>query len=132
MPILNKKENLKDNPEQFLDAKEKKPKETGKKKRLIASTSQAFRILRNPLITEKGTNLNILNKYIFEVETRANKNEIKKAVGEIYDVHVVKVNVLNFKGKSRRYGGGLGKTRKWKKAVVTLKAGETIKLFEGV
>ncbi len=102
------------------------------KKRTISIKSQAFRIIRYPLITEKGTAISALNKYVFEVSGRAAKAEVKKAIEELYGVKVVKVNVMNFQGKRRRYGRGTGRTRTWKKAVVTLQKGDTIQLFEGV
>jgi large subunit ribosomal protein L23 len=65
-------------------------------------------------------------KYVFVVHNKANKPEVKKAVEKVYDVHVSDVNILNFSGKMRRYGRATGRTRSWKKAVVSLRAGEKI------
>ncbi len=115
-------------------APERKPKAPGKniKKRTVAIHSRAFRILRYPLVTEKVTALGQLNKYVFEVDQQANKQAVKKAIEEIYGVHVEKVNILNRQGKQRRYGRAQGRTRARKKAIITLKAGETIQIFEGV
>ncbi len=95
-------------------------------------------ILIRPLITEKMTNLTADhgNKYGFIVNTKANKIEIKKAIENKFDVNVVTVRTLNYDGKTksqfRKSGRFVGKTAKYKKAVVTLKKGETIELFEQV
>jgi len=102
------------------------------KKRQVSPRSQTFRVLKQPRVTEKGTSLQALNQYIFEVNLKANKNEVKKAIEELYGVKVVKVNIINFMGKQRRYGRIQGRTRAWKKAIITLRQGDTIKLFEGV
>lgn len=102
------------------------------KKRQVSPRSQTFRVLKQPRVTEKGTILQALNQYIFEVNLKANKNEVKKAIEELYGVKVVKVNIINFMGKQRRYGRIQGRTRAWKKAIITLRQGDTIKLFEGV
>ena len=72
-----------------------------------------------------------LNKYTFEVDTRANKSQIKNAVEEIFGVEVAKVNVMNYKGKFKRMGRHAGYTNKRRKAVVTLTEGsKDIELFE--
>lgn len=88
----------------------------------------AYKVLVKPVITEKATDLTQYNKYVFEVEKKATKNEIKKAIAGRYDVQVNKVNIVNVKGKNVRYGRNRGKTRSWKKAVVTLKSGDKIEL----
>ncbi len=95
-------------------------------------------ILIRPLITEKMTNLTAdqSNKYGFIVNTKANKIEIKKAIENKFNVNVVNVRTINYDGKTktqfRKSGRFVGKTAKFKKAVVTLKKGETIELFEQV
>lgn len=95
-------------------------------------------ILIRPLITEKMTNLTAdqSNKYGFVVNTKANKIEIKKAIENKFNVNVVNVRTINYDGKTktqfRKSGRFVGKTAKYKKAVVTLKKGETIELFEQV
>ncbi|MCL5436178.1 MAG: 50S ribosomal protein L23 [Patescibacteria group bacterium] len=66
------------------------------------------------------------SKYVFVVDDRANKPEVKKAVEKVYDVHVNDVNILRFAGKARRYGRATGRTRSWKKAIVSLREGEKI------
>ena len=89
-------------------------------------------ILVRPIITEKNTMLNDRGKYTFEVLQDANKIEIKRAVEEIFKVKVTTVNTLKVPGKMRRFGQKAGMTRVWKKAIVTLAAGERIELFQGV
>jgi len=83
-------------------------------------------IVKSLLRTEKGTSLMAENKYMFWVNDISNKIQIKKAVEEIYKVHVVKVNTLGVKPKPKRVRYKLGKTSPWKKAMVTLKSGESI------
>ncbi|MGQ9797806.1 MAG: 50S ribosomal protein L23 [Ignavibacterium sp.] len=94
-------------------------------------------ILIRPLITEKMTNLTAnKGKYGFIVNPKANKIEIKKAIEKKFNVHVVDVKTINYKGKKkiqfRKSGRFEGRTAKFKKAIVTLKEGETIELFEQV
>ena len=86
----------------------------------------SYTIIRYPLATEKGTYLGSQNKYLFCVDKRTNKIEIKKAIEEIYKVKVIDVNSLKMRGKKKRVRQQLGKTADWKKAVVTLKEGEKI------
>ena len=89
------------------------------------------KIIIRPILTEKSTRLrDAENKYTFEVERTANKIEIKKAVEELFGVEVAKVRTINVKGKVRRVGRFQGKRRDWKKAIVTLKEGHAIQLFE--
>tara|TARA_B100001123_G_scaffold113968_1_gene132687 strand:+ start:3937 stop:4167 length:231 start_codon:yes stop_codon:yes gene_type:complete len=71
-------------------------------------------------------------KYVFRVHTQANKVQIRAAVEDLFDVNVDKVNISKVKGKSRRFGRSVGRKPDWKKAVVTLRAGETIDLVPGV
>jgi large subunit ribosomal protein L23 len=85
------------------------------------------------LITEKGTHLREQgNKYVFQVDTGANKIEIKQAIEKIFSVHVENVRTMNVAGKEKRLGRFTGHRSDWKKAIVTLKAGDTIDLFEQV
>ncbi len=91
-----------------------------------------YQIIKKPLITEKT---NILkekdNKIAFVVAREANKAEIKEAVERLLKVKVLKVNCSTIKGKPRRVGHTSGKRPDWKKAVVTLRAGDRIEFFEG-
>lgn len=91
------------------------------------------KIIKTSLVSEKGTNLRTdQNKYLFRVDTKANKLEIKKAVEELFRVKVEDVTTLTMHGKPKRLGRSLGRRPDWKKAIVKLKKGESIELFEQV
>ena len=90
---------------------------------------EARDILIRPLITEKTTELMAEGKYVFVVDKNANKIEIAKAVKEVFDVKVDKVNTIRVKGKTKRLGRTSGKRPDYKKAIVKLVAGETIEFF---
>jgi large subunit ribosomal protein L23 len=93
----------------------------------------ASSILKRPLVTEKGTLLREKdNKVVFSVAKDANKIEIKQAVEELFKVHVEDVKTMVMKGKTKRWGYRPFQRSDWKKAIVTLKAGETIEFYEGV
>jgi large subunit ribosomal protein L23 len=86
-----------------------------------------------PLVTEKGSKMReTSNKYLFRVATNANRLEIKRAVEVIFHVKVKSVQTMIAHGKIKRLGMFSGKRPDWKKAVVTLQAGQTIDLFEQV
>ncbi len=90
-------------------------------------------IIVRPLITEKATRLNSEHKYIFEVRRHANKVQIKEAVEKGFEVKVDNVNVMNMRGKPHRVRGNrMKQDPAWRKAIVTLKPGEKIELFEGL
>ena len=91
-----------------------------------------YEVLRRPLITEKATELQALGKYAFEVDREATKPQIKQAVEVAFKVKVAAVNVMTVADKRRRMGMRQLPAHPWKKAVVTLKAGDKIELFEGV
>ncbi len=124
----------------------KKTKEVEKKSSSVAKTEKvekkltdlekvkgygtAHRILVHPLISEKATIAHSENKYIFEVANKANKIEVKKAIEEVYGVVPEAVNMINQVGKSVR--SGRGRTKNFKKAIVTLKKGDSITIYEGI
>lgn len=89
-------------------------------------------ILVKPLVTEKSMTLLEENKYTFLVDLNANKIEIKKAVEELFKVKVDKVCTMRVKGKLKRVRTRWGKTPDRKKAIITLKEGDRIQLFDGV
>ena len=97
-----------------------------------AKSSQAYRILVKPLVTEKASNLNLLNKYAFEVYTHANKIEVAQVIEDIYKVKPTGVNIIRMKGKKVTRGKYTGKRKDWKKAIVTLPKGKTIQVYEGI
>ena len=89
-----------------------------------------YQIILRPLVTEKGMHkANRCNAYAFEVNPRAGKEEIRKAVEELFDVKVVSVNTQNRRGKPRRSRFRWGRTKAWKKAIVTLDPENRIDFF---
>lgn len=88
----------------------------------------SYDIVNNLIRTEKGTILEQDGKYIFSVSKKANKIQIKKAIEEVYKVKVSSVNTMHIRGKLRRVRLELGKTADWKKAIVTLQAGNKIEV----
>lgn len=94
--------------------------------------SIAYKILVKPLITEKATHLNAANKYVFVVSDQANKINVATAIKDIYGVKPTQVNLMNVSGKKVARGRIKGQRSDWRKAIVTLKKGETIKVYEGV
>src|SRR5215831_18058303 len=103
-------------------------------------------IIKRPLLTEKGTRLKdtggggdeeidpelLKPQLLFEVARDANKVEIKQAVEKLWNVNVVSVRTAIVRGKEKRMGRFMGKRSNWKKAVVTIAAGQNIEFFEGV
>jgi large subunit ribosomal protein L23 len=91
-------------------------------------------VLVRPIISEKNTMLNERGQYVFEVSQRANKVMIRRAVEELFNVNVTTVNVMHVAGKKRRAPRSrtYGMTRSWKKAVVSIRQGQRIELFQGV
>lgn len=89
----------------------------------------AYDIIKRPVITEQSMAETEFKKYTFEVAKDANKVEIRQAIEAIFNVKVVKVNTLNVKSKPKRVRYQEGRTRTWKKAMVTLAEGETIEIF---
>ncbi len=89
-------------------------------------------IIIRPVLTEKSYRALEEGKYTFEVHPKANKIEIAKAVEKVFNVRVKSVNTVNVKSKPRRLGWHQGRTRVWKKAIVTLEPGQKIEFFEGM
>ena len=88
-------------------------------------------VIRRPIVLTEKANLlrEKHNQVVFEVARDANKVQIKEAVQKLFNVHVMGVNTMVMRGKDRRMGRGYSKTQNWKKAVVTLKDGDTIDFF---
>lgn len=92
-----------------------------------------YEVIKRPLLTEKGTALKEQNnQYCFEVATKASKIDIRNAVEKLFNVKVVDVKTMRYMGKERRVGRFTGRRPHWKKAIVTLKEGSGIELFQGV
>ena len=90
----------------------------------------SYGIIRRPLVTEKGmAAVNDLNQYPFEVDISANKAQVKQAIEDIFSLRVTQVRTMTRYGKPRRVRYRKGKTREWKRAVVTLAAGEAIEFI---
>ena len=91
-----------------------------------------YQIVRRPIVTEKSTAMKgEKNQILFEVAKDANKIEIKRAIESLFKVKVTRVRTMQVEGKKRRVGRTMGKRPDWKKAVVTLREGDTIDFFEG-
>jgi large subunit ribosomal protein L23 len=89
-------------------------------------------VVKRPLITEKAErNREAARQFAFEVHRDASKIQVKQAVEKLFNVHVLAVRTALARGKVKRVGRSIGQRPNWKKAFVTLKAGETISLFEG-
>ncbi|HON77156.1 MAG TPA: 50S ribosomal protein L23 [Spirochaetota bacterium] len=88
-------------------------------------------VIIRPVLSEKSTEMTEIGKYVFRVSMKANKIMIKKAVKEIFDVEAEQVNVIRVRGRKKRVRYKYGYTSSWKKAIVTLKKGQKIELFEG-
>ena len=91
----------------------------------------AYRILVEPWITEETTRIAELNKYVFKVAIGATKDEVKRSIEEIYGVKVEAVNTIRIPAKKRMRGAKVGWKSSYKKAIVTVKEGDKIDLFEG-
>lgn len=88
-------------------------------------------IIKRPVVTEKTSDLMAEKKYVFEVDLRSNKTEIKSAIESIFEVKVEKVNTIKMPAKPKRYGRYNGYTSEWKKAIITLtEDSKAIELFE--
>jgi large subunit ribosomal protein L23 len=91
-----------------------------------------FDIIKRPLDTEKLDRMRDReNKFAFEIDMKANKTEIKQAIEALFKVKVVTIKTAIVRGKFRRVGRNEGRRPNWKKAIVTLKEGDAISLFEG-
>ena len=93
---------------------------------------ETYNVIRRPLITEKNTNAQTYGKYVFEADYKANKRQIKEAIEKAFKVKVTAVNVVIMPGTMKRVGQRVIATTPYKKAVVTLQAGDKIQIFEGV
>lgn len=93
----------------------------------------AYDIIKRPIVTEQSMEAVADKRYVFEVAKDAGKIEIKKALEEIFEVKVAKVNTMNYTGKLKRQGYTMGRRPSWKKAVVTLTPdSKPIEFFEGM
>jgi large subunit ribosomal protein L23 len=89
-------------------------------------------VLIRPVVSEKSYVLSAVNKYTFRVHPDAHKTQIRQAVEMLFGVHVLDVRTMSVKSKPKRRGLIRGRTRSWKKAIVEVRAGETIPIFQGL
>ena len=92
----------------------------------------AYDIILTPIITEKSTNMSSLNKVTFKVSRTASKTLIKKSIEKLYKVNVVKINTLNSKDRTKIVKGRIAKKSVYKKAIITLKEGQSIDIAAGI
>ncbi len=102
-----------------------------KRKKLVPNET-ASRILLRPRMTEKAHSVISLGKYVFQVAPRATKSSVKESIERLYGVKVTRVNMVRIPKKRRVFGRVVGWKSSLKKAIVTLKEGESIELFKGV
>jgi large subunit ribosomal protein L23 len=89
-------------------------------------------VIIRPVVSEKSYVLSAAHKYTFRVHPDAHKTQIRQAVEALFEVHVVEVRTLSVKSKPKRRGISRGRTRTWKKAIVQIRAGESIPIFQGL
>jgi large subunit ribosomal protein L23 len=92
---------------------------------------ESRQVLIAPVVSEKSYSLIEENKYSFRVHEKAHKTQVRQAVEELFDVHVERVNIVKVQAKPKRRGFTRGKKPGWKKAIVQLREGERIEIFEG-
>lgn len=112
--------------------RDKKASETVRKAGKLIADTRLYDVIDRPVVTEKSTLASEHNKVVFRVASDADKGQIKKAVEQLFGVTVVKVNTINIEGKTKRFRGKIGKRSDIRKAVVTLKAGDSIDLSAGI
>ena len=89
-------------------------------------------VIIRPVVSEKSYVLSAADRYTFRVHPDAHKTQIRQAVEELFDVHVVEVRTLSVKSKPKRRGATSGRTDSWRKAIVQVRPGETIPIFQGL
>ena len=94
--------------------------------------AEHYDIIRKPLVTEKSTNLSEQNKIVFKVPTNANKKNLKNNIEKIFKVNVTKINIINKKNRTKFTRGRKVRVKGYKKAIVTLKKGQSIDLTTGI
>ena len=92
----------------------------------------ASQVIIRPVVSEKSYVLAAADKYTFRVHPNAHKTQIRQAIESLFDVNVVDVRTMSVKSKPKRRGVTAGRTRAWKKAVVQVRPGETIPIFQGL
>ncbi len=102
------------------------------KEKKIDATVDSYDSVLSPVITEKATMASQYNQVTFKVSINSSKPNIKKAVERIFGVQVIGINTIRVKGKLKKFKGKIGKTPAFKKAIVTLKEGDTIDITQNI
>ncbi|HZL54193.1 MAG TPA: 50S ribosomal protein L23 [Solirubrobacteraceae bacterium] len=89
-------------------------------------------VIMNPVVSEKSYVLAAAGRYTFRIHPDAHKTQVRQAVEALFDVHVEEVRTVSVKSKPKRRGTSRGRTRSWKKAIVQVRAGESIPIFAGL
>lgn len=111
------------------EEKKEKPLKTEKKATVVKSESIAWRVLEGPYVSEKSTDLMTKDKYLFKVSSVSNKDEVKRAIEDLYKVDVIAVKVINVPGKAKRLGKHKGRKKGFKKAIIEIKKGQQIDII---
>lgn len=101
-------------------------------KPLKEDTKEAYRVLLYPVVSEKASRIAEDNQYVFAVAMSATRIGVARAIMALYGVWPIKVNIIRSKGKEVRFGRTHGKQSDWKKAIVSVRAGEKLPVFEGI
>ncbi|MFA5211391.1 MAG: 50S ribosomal protein L23 [Patescibacteria group bacterium] len=114
--------------------KAEKPVKNEEKKEVKKNnkTGLAYRVLQKTVISEKATRLEMQNKYVFVVNRKATKEDVKKAIKNLFGIQAKSVSMINVEGKKKRFGVTSGKKSDYKKAIVSLPKGKSIHIHEGV
>lgn len=136
MALFSKEKNESSVEEEKEEKKSSKKDETvkAKKAKVVLNTKNsevAYRVLVEPWVTEKTHSMMSANKYVFKVAGGASKNEVKRAIEGVYGVKVEKTAIVNISSKTKYFGRHKGLKAGFKKAIVTLKKGDSIELFQG-
>lgn len=123
---VEKKEEAKKAPAKKAEAKKETKKPAAKKVAKAAVAPALYDVIQSPVITEKSQMASEFNKVVFKIAPKATKTQVKEAVAGIFGVEVLKVNVVNIRGKEKRFRGIKGRRNDTRKAIVTLKEGQNI------
>jgi large subunit ribosomal protein L23 len=99
---------------------------------MVENKNSFYDILRTPVLSEKSMKMSEFNKYVFKVRPSATKEQVKKAIENIFEVKIVKINSLTTEGKTKVFKGMKGKRKDYKKIIVTLEKGNTIDFNAGI
>jgi len=111
------------------EVKEEKPVEKKESVNPKKRTGLLYGVVREPHISEKATNLGMIDQYVFKVFPRTNKNEIRKTIEAIYNVDVLEIKIINIPAKKKRLGRSVGLRGGYKKAIVKIKEGQKIEII---